>query len=93
MNTAVNPFFFLKPSLTNIFQFADLKRDFSVCSANDKLLRNSDIFEGHDKKEKLDKIITKTLIMFTIISIIFLFLIQNSPYHIIEHSKPRFKGK
>ena len=68
-----------------------MKRDSSLYSVNERLLKNSNIFDMQDIKETIDNIITKTLIIFTIISIIFLFWVQNSEYHLIEHTKEMLK--
>jgi len=68
----------------------DLKRDSSVCSARDRLIKDNLIFEEDENKKKVSDIITKLLIFMTIISIFFLFWIQNSHYHLIDNVKRKY---
>jgi len=71
----------------------DLKRDSSVCSARDRLIKDNLIFEEDEDKKKVSDIITKLLILITILSIIFLFWIQNSHYHLIDNIKRKYHPK
>ena len=73
-----------------VSNFADLQRVSSVCSARDRLIKSSSLLlVADDKKEKLDKSFTKILLLVTILSIIFLFWIQNSHYHLIENIRSK----
>ena len=72
----------------------DLKRDSSICSAKDRLIKNpSLILDINYKKEKLDKSVTKLLILLTLLSIFFLFWIQNSHYHLIDNLRKKYQTK
>jgi len=71
----------------------DLKRDSSVCSAKDRLIKDTLVFEEDEKKKKISDIITKILIILTIMSIIFLFWIQNSHYHLIDNVRKKYHPK
>ena len=73
--------------------FIDLKRDSSVCSARDRLIKDNLIFEEDENKKKFSDIITKVLILITLISIFFLFWIQNSHYHLIDNIKTQYHPK
>ena len=59
-------------------------------SVNQRLRRNSLLLGPSNKKEQLDNIFTKILILVTVFSILFLFWLQNSPFH-IGHIEPSHK--
>ena len=64
-------------------------RDYSVYSLHDQLLKTH-LEPAHTNiKERLDKVFTRSLTIFTIITICFLFWLQNSPYHIGGHTQPK----
>ena len=68
----------------------DLKRDSSVWSAKDSLIKNSShIIDVDDENGNIDKSFTKLLLLITILSIFFLFWIQNSHYHLIEYVRSK----
>ena len=71
----------------------DLKRDSSVCSAKDRLLRDTLQFEEDERKRRLSDGITKVLIVLTLLSILFLFWIQNSSYHLIDNVRKKYHPK
>ena len=81
----------------NIYSYEwilDLKRDSSICSARDRLIKNpSLIIDINYQKEKLDKSLTKLLTLITLLSIFFLFWIQNSHYHLLDNLRNKYKTK
>ena len=79
--------------LTLIPYSNDNTRDSSLYSLHDQLIKNHLHPGPYTMQARLDKMFTRTLTMFTILSIMFLFWLQNSPYHIGGHSQPKLKGK
>ena len=76
------------------FWILDLKRDSSICSAKDRLIKNpSHILDIYYKKEKHDNSVTKLLILLTLLFIFFLFWIQNSHYHLINNLRQKYQTK
>ena len=72
---------------------SDYKRDSSICSARDRLIRDTLLFEEDESNKKLSNVITKVLILLTVISIAFLFWIQNTHYHLTDNVRKNYHPK
>ena len=75
-----------------------------MCGDGDAYTKHCSVYSLHDQlfrsplqtgtitiQTRMDKLFTRTLTIFTIISICFLFWLQNSPYNIEGHNQPKRK--